>query len=125
MKQLEEIKARASAATPGPWKAQRGGDFQSVRLHDGSLWIDVVDGSWQRPPFGEWIDSPDIDFIESARADIPRLIAALEAAEEILKWLDMVEEVHPSSAPAGSLNVSAAGTAAVIRKVIKTALEGA
>jgi len=80
---LAPIRERETAATEGPWEVRRGGDFQNIQIHAGSLWIDVVDGSHQTPPDGEWIDSPDIDFIASARTDIPRLLSALEAVEAL------------------------------------------
>jgi len=81
---IEEIKARLNAATPGPWKARRGGDFQNITLHRGSLWIDVVDGSAQKPPRGEWIDSPDIDLIEAAPTDVAYLLAELRKRDAAL-----------------------------------------
>ena len=125
MTQLEEIKARASAAAVGPWIARRGGDFQSIRLHTGSLWIDVVDGSGQIPPHGEWIDSPDIDFIEAARTDVPRLVAALEAVEEVLTWLDEIAASASDKRVATGSHVQAGGVAPLIRNAITGALEAA
>lgn len=70
---LDEIEGRLKAATPWPWKAERGGDFQSVRLHRGTLTLDIWDGSWNTPD-GNWRDSADIDLVEKAPEDIAWLI---------------------------------------------------
>lgn len=64
---LAEMEARASAATPGPWKS-----FVEGRDHtSGSSFIQTD---------GEDIDLPgasvaDQDFIAHARQDVPRLVA--------------------------------------------------
>lgn len=83
MTALDGIRERLAAATPGPWKAARRGDFQSITLHGGSLWLDIVDGSHTTGPHGDWIDSPDIDLIEQAPTDIARLLRAVEAVEKV------------------------------------------
>lgn len=118
MKQLEEIKARVSAASRGPWGAAVSADRK---------WALVLTNSGTEGELrvARCADDDDAEFIAAARTDVPKLVAALEGVEDVLTWLDMVEEVHPSSAPPGSLNVSAAGTAAVIRKAIRSALEAA
>lgn len=130
MKQLEEIKARASAASEGPWAVMDVNDpVEGVNFIDVYAETDGLNMVCRMPnpaeySMREWLQA-DAEFIAAARTDAPKLVAALEAVEDIMTWLDMVEEVHPSSAPAGSLNVSAAGTAAVIRKVINKAMEAA
>lgn len=90
---IAEDEAAAWAATQGPWEVRRGGDFQSIELHDGTLWVTIVDASHQSPPHGEWIDSPDIDFIE--RYDPVRALAECEAKRAIIRqhedWPVLVE----------------------------------
>jgi len=76
---LEAIKARAEAATPGPW-------------------------DWTTPPRAElqnpdgvpivrtatigWADPPDAEFIARAREDIPLLVQALEDAHRRIAELE-------------------------------------
>ena len=65
---LGEIEARASAATPGPWEFNLGGDWE-ITANGGSL--DYV------ASISDHGDQSDLDaiFIASARTDIPALIA--------------------------------------------------
>ena len=69
-KELEEIRKRAEAATPGPWKAfVEDRDFQS-----GSSFIQTQ---------GEDIEligatEADYDFIANARQDIPKLLDEID-----------------------------------------------
>ena len=69
-KELAEIRKRAEAATPGPWKAfVEDRDFQS-----GSSFIQTQ---------GEDIEligatEEDYDFIANARQDIPKLLDEIE-----------------------------------------------
>lgn len=87
---LQEIEARLSGATPGPWKAVRGGDFQSVKLNSGTLTVDFWDGSWNAGPReGHWKDSGDIDLIEKAPEDIAWLLAEVRR----LKLLNEVPKI--------------------------------
>ena len=70
-KELAEIRKRAEAATPGPWKAFiEDRDFQS-----GSSFIQTQ---------GEDIEligatEEDYDFIANARQDIPKLLDEIES----------------------------------------------
>ena len=126
MKQLEEIKARASAAAVGPWRWDENfgdkGDEGTALTND--IGTEIIGAynfhccSYRDEPT---VDESSAEFIAAARIDVPRLVAALEAVEEVLTWLDEVERVHPSTA--GRLNLSAAGAAAVIRGRITDALE--
>lgn len=77
---LQEIKARADAATAGPWKAShRHGlltenDDESAGL---GLEIEGPPEAWNR---GQFSRGADASFIAHAREDVPDLIAALEAS---------------------------------------------
>lgn len=84
---LGEIRAREQRATPGPWKAEtdRGLDL------DGDGWdIQAVNGPGGEPILLTMVDHPnkgDARFAAAARSDVPRLLAAVEAAlAEAEKW---------------------------------------
>jgi hypothetical protein len=79
MLNLEEIKARAAAATPGPWECE--------------VWAEETDEGYRaagaapahsvghdiRERAGAWaLAACDAAFIEHARADIPALVAEVE-----------------------------------------------
>ena len=70
--QLNEIKARAEAATPGPWR---------VQIHEPSLSRMVVsDNCTLDIDFG-YVGNrteEDAEFVANARVDIPALIAEIE-----------------------------------------------
>ena len=76
---LDEIKARAEAATNGPWVND---STEIGRPFPGTDTIDVwVAESCQ--PDGDGIDGEaDAEFIAHARADVPALVAALETVLE-------------------------------------------
>lgn len=61
---LKEIKARADAATPGPWESK----WSAVRLKDGQF-TRVVDG------IHGTANAADLDFLAAARIDIPDLLS--------------------------------------------------
>jgi hypothetical protein len=83
--ELEAIKARAAAATEGPWEAysssccpDMGGVSSSkYRVHAAEL------GNVGHPALLE-----DAEFMAAARTDVPRLIAALEEAWERIAELE-------------------------------------
>ena len=70
---LDEIQARADAATDGPWE------------HVGSYGR-IVSGPVQvcRAYGDDGKATPDAPFIAHARTDIPRLVAALRAVEALV-----------------------------------------
>lgn len=79
--ELAAIKARAEAATPGPWKRsdEESGDYYvpgwyvEVPVSTGSQWIaSSID------------DQPDAAFIAHARTDVPALIAEVEILRRAL-----------------------------------------
>ncbi len=93
---LAEIKARAEKATAGPWRegfntpisaemicVGEGCNFEECDLEQGETHICDLD--W------DGLEADDLDFICSARADVPMLVAKLERAVELLNRL-----VHPS-----------------------------
>lgn len=76
---LAEIKARADAATEGPWESgkyapvRRAGDYYEV------VWLDVDTSAPGPASYGVGIGEFDAEFICHAREDVPRLVAAVEA----------------------------------------------
>lgn len=74
---LSAIKARLSAATPGPWVNRPGGVVQSQTVSRIIFWDD-------EPNQGDTHEriKPDYDFIAHAPTDLLRLISALELAIE-------------------------------------------
>lgn len=86
--EIEEIKARAEAATPGPWRRQKQRGYT-----DDYILTDHPDH--QTKPHGNYIGEvgyaaghavqnfeADADFIAHARTDIPALLSALEAEKK-------------------------------------------
>jgi hypothetical protein len=89
--QIEAIRKRAEAATPGPWRAMEEGN-QYLEGQTKLVSAARVDGISR--PWNSWFVVPavkmeevcrfisaDADFIAHARQDIPALLSALEAAE--------------------------------------------
>ena len=79
---LDEIQARADAATEGPWAVEvddDGFDGASVLLDDGVGWGTAY--ICQDMHQGESEGVADAEFISHAREDVPKLVAALRAVE--------------------------------------------
>ncbi len=97
MKVLDEIKARAEKATRGPWGCVDGG-------------VRCVNPSRRDPDWHDWICQVNImpmvghqqlnqEVIAHARTDIPRLVAALEKAWEILEKMRSASSCDFSEMP--------------------------
>lgn len=75
--------ARAAAATPGPWESFvearepiGGSDFiRTGGMDDASPDMYVMHSHWEGPPGLVQVPAADLDFIASAREDVPRLVA--------------------------------------------------
>ncbi len=82
IQELDEIRCRCGAATPGPWKA-----FVEGRDHEsGSSFIMTGEGANR----GEDIElsgarPADYDFIAHARQDVPRLLAEIARLRDLSK----------------------------------------
>ena len=72
---LDEIQARADAATEGPWT------WAARTTADGDEWA-VFDGGDSALAANRDGWAPDAAFIAAARTDVPRLVAALRAVLE-------------------------------------------
>lgn len=77
MTQLDEIEARADAATKGPWRAD-GYEVETVTPAD----VDRFDHMEEMVTSCD-LRKADAEFIAHARTDVPKLIAALRAVEAV------------------------------------------
>lgn len=74
---LDEIQARADAATDGPWLFAWDGETWTVKTENGPV-------SGENPDrVALEVEHADAAFIAHARTDIPRLVAALRAVEAL------------------------------------------
>ena len=93
MNRLNEIEARANAATEGPWAPWRDqdgaphmngllmvGNADAV-IPEGELWVEDVDINPVAHTYTPW----DREFISHARTDVPDMAAALRAVLEVHK----------------------------------------
>ena len=85
---LDQIDARAAAATRGPWEETASLDPDGRRSNHVTGPGDYDVCEVPRTPQG----SEDSFFIAHARQDVPALVAALRA---VLAELDRVKDVHP------------------------------
>lgn len=114
---VAEVRARELAATPGPWWFDE--DDLVWRLHGvhavlptGLAWLpdqvinhQILKAPKQGTPYAEyWPNEADAAFIVHARTDVPRLLAAVEAALEVARVQDVLasamtdplrDELHP------------------------------
>lgn len=113
MNRLEAIRQREQAATQGPWFFWHGDDTHSMNCYGVTLercshdYVDEADHAehtvaltlLQEPRlaspgahsgdrgWGDWDDNSE--FIAHARTDVPLLLAAVEAAVDVIAWLDV------------------------------------
>ena len=97
---LDEIEARAEAATPGPWEADDIGhsgaeEPSGIVVHTGAFdWDDLMRGeaesavTWM--PGWDRHHGDNAEFIAASRTDVPALVAALRAV------LDLHYDAGPS-----------------------------
>ena len=75
MNRLNEIEARANAATEGPW--------EGIRYPDGLLGRVIASDELGVCIAEDFPDDADAEFIAHARADVPDMAAALRAVLEV------------------------------------------
>lgn len=86
MKRLDEIEARTTAATEGPWEVKpyrderrkEEGDIDSITGPGPTIIVEQL--GCNCCDVGLSVADPDAEFIAHARTDVPALVAALEAA---------------------------------------------
>ena len=76
MSDLEAIKARSEAASPGPWEGQA----YRVYMGDRVMGDRIVAACWRPwgPVTGDASIEADVEFIAHARTDVPALVAEVE-----------------------------------------------
>jgi len=88
---LDEIEARANAATPGPWyvhESDRPGDYWTVSADEDSPFeCEVFDDGSAGGEYGPSCSIEDRDFLVAARTDVPALIARVRELEAQLDEL--------------------------------------
>ena len=82
MTTLDQIQARADAATAGPWQARTAGTANGDHWYicgteEAIAYVSAQDG------INEDQREPDAEFIAQAREDVPKLVAALRAVEAV------------------------------------------
>jgi hypothetical protein len=90
--QLDDIEARAAAATPGPWCTDSWEIYQGTEYLPGiSLWIGETCRGTSTPEQ----DRNDAAFVAAARTDVPALLAEIRRlrAELITNRADVLGEV--------------------------------
>lgn len=73
--QLDEIEARAAAATPGPWK-------RKAELASHIVYVDSPDGTFSVLWNAEWATDADGEFTAHARKDVPALLAEVRRLQD-------------------------------------------
>lgn len=102
---LDDIRARAEAATPGPWQwspeenvwGDCGPNLETVErgpvYSDGSQGAEAtVVGSWGHDANGISVEDSDKEFIAHAREDVPRLLHAVYAVLALHREVECVDE---------------------------------
>ena len=110
-KEADEIRERAKKATPGPWEwkySEDGGVHQLELAHI------VIDGSENDGLPGAY---DDMDFIASARTNLPRVLDELE------KLKALTAEILRRDYWLRSANVKAVGPVDVVEANVKRTLE--
>src|SRR5688572_23426026 len=99
---LDDVEARAKAATPGPWarsvKTWDGEEIMTVVAPAGQDDAEIV----QEPtyfsayPSGAFVtpsgEVANLEFVAAARADVPELVACLREAMALLERADLMGE---------------------------------
>lgn len=102
---LDAIRARCDAATPGPWHVE--GDAGWWRVYSTSSDVKIFDDGSCGEEYAQVISLEDRDFLVAARIDIPALLAyveELEAARAMLLHREvMLKRAHGALADAGSV----------------------
>ena len=83
---LDAVQARIEGATKGPWETRINDLTDEVTVvHDSEAVLQVawIDGDYRHT----WA-MPDAEFIAHARADVPRLLAAIRAVEAVHESID-------------------------------------
>ena len=119
---LDEIQARANAATDGPWWTEfwlddlswREGHYSVLAKKDDP--VRIVDPSWET---SEEQTKADAEFIAHARSDVPDLVGALQAV------LDLCDSTTLECRPGDGSQPYMVVPVDVVKSAIEVALEEA
>lgn len=95
---LDEIQARADAATDGPWELSKGEEACSINVDENR---DGLYGplTWDDHS-GEVFNESDATFIAHAREDVPKLVGALRAVDALAAgWKRDYESMDVDGSP--------------------------
>jgi hypothetical protein len=82
--ELQAIRSRCDAATPGPWIAKAYNPYRDrAVIHQTPESQKINPLRWQRACICREVRAHDADFIEHARTDIPALLAEVERLRDI------------------------------------------
>lgn len=103
---LAEIRARAEAATPGPWSAHDFGypgeeEPSSIVIHTGKFdWNAIREGETAIACLPAWDrqESDNAEFIAHARTDVEHLVAAVEAVLTECADIELDWPLNPAAA---------------------------
>lgn len=88
-RRLAEIKARADAATPGPWEWWTSNSWRRLSAtdtrKDGDVLCPVVNPYDKHPDLS--VTEPDMEFIAHARGDVPDLLAEVDGLRAAIDGL--------------------------------------
>lgn len=87
---LDEIEARANAATDGPWEKRTVRGWEMVVSYSTDAMIQLV-AEFRH----EERDLADAEFIAAARADVPVLVRALQAVLDVCEGLEESHRANP------------------------------
>ncbi|KAB2809246.1 hypothetical protein F9L07_19590 [Pimelobacter simplex] len=94
---LANIRARAEAATSGPWefRPRRGLQLMS----DSPATIGFVDtaGYFEMLREGTWVTEADMAFVAAARTDVPRLLDLLDEQRAVIARVRDWLAAHPTT----------------------------
>lgn len=96
---LDEIEARANAATPGPWK-------YGVNKYKENSWSVKTDGPLSSKRVIYYVNDPEDDqehvdatFLAAARSDVPALVAEIRRLDDLLAgWADLHRAANTADA---------------------------
>jgi hypothetical protein len=91
--QILDIAERCNAATPGPWKVGRYMLNGRVQVDQSELAQKVNPLKWQCATIGREFRQTDADFIVTARAALPTLLAEVDRLREAL---ERVSKIYPT-----------------------------
>jgi hypothetical protein len=90
--ELEAIKRRAEAATPGPWRID-GPERVISHFDENGRSISAKIGYWPAGPktYGdyesEFFSKQDAEFIVASRTDVPALVAEVEKLRKVVAYM--------------------------------------